>query len=404
MKDTAIHIQEYLMQNRAEMICFLKDLVGFESPSRDREAQKDILRFIQLKLNELSYRTTLFPGKETGGFLLAVPLVRTKGDPIQMMIGHCDTVWKKNTLQEMPVIEEENSISGPGVFDMKAGLTQMVFVAKAIKDLGLTPKVTPVLFINSDEEIGSHESTSAIRKLARISDRAFIMEPPLGRKGKLKTERKGIGKFTVTVKGKPAHAGLNPDKGVSAIVELSYQIQHLFRMNDFEKGITINVGMIEGGSSANVIAEESKAVVDVRVSNIEDAEFISREILSLKPVQMNSTVTVEGYFGRPPMEKTPRNRLLWRMARELGDQLGIDLQETSAGGGSDGNTTSQFTATLDGLGTTGEGAHARHEHIITDKLIERTALLGLLVLADPLKADSGTATRFKKEVQSKDNR
>jgi glutamate carboxypeptidase len=384
MREDALHIRKYLEENRSEMIGFLEDLVRFESPSRDKEAQKEILGYLAARLKELSLRTSLFPGRETGGFLLAVPQDRIKGSPVQLLIGHCDTVWPKNTLKEMPVIEKENSISGPGVFDMKAGLTEMVYVIKAIRDLGLQPEVTPVLLINSDEEIGSRESTSAIRRLARISDRAFVMEPPLGRKGKLKTERKGIGKFTVTVRGKPAHAGLNPDKGVSAIVELSYQIQHLFALNDFEKGITVNVGMIQGGSSANVIAEESKAVVDVRVSNMKDAEYISKEIMGLQPTRKETEVRVEGYFGRPPLERTARNRKLWSMARELGGLLDIDLEEASAGGGSDGNTTSQFTATLDGLGTTGEGAHARHEHIITDKLLERTALLALLTLSGPL--------------------
>ena len=400
MRDTARQIQEYLKENRVEMISFLKDLVAYESPSKDPEAQKLILGFLKKKLNELAFRVTLFPGRETGGFLLAAPVDRKKGRPVQLLIGHCDTVWKKDTLLEMPVIESEQSISGPGIFDMKAGLTQAIFVMQAIRDLGLSLRVTPVLLINSDEEIGSRESTSAIRRLAKIADRALIMEPPLGLKGKLKTERKGIGRFVVTVKGKPAHAGLNPGSGVSAIVELSYLIQKLFALNDFEKGITVNVGMIQGGSSANVIAEESSAVVDVRVSNREDAEYVKKEILSLSPEHKECEVLVDGYFGRPPMEKTPGNRKLWTMARKLGAELDLDLEEASAGGGSDGNTTSQYTATLDGLGTVGEGAHARHEYIITDKLIERTALLSLLVLSDPVsKKTTNNKARKKKQVK-----
>ena len=400
MRDTARQIQEYLKENRVEMISFLKDLVAYESPSKDPEAQKLILGFLKKKLNELAFRVTLFPGRETGGFLLAAPVDRKKGRPVQLLIGHCDTVWKKDTLREMPVIESEQSISGPGIFDMKAGLTQAIFVMQAIRDLGLSLRVTPVLLINSDEEIGSRESTSAIRRLAKIADRALIMEPPLGLKGKLKTERKGIGRFVVTVKGKPAHAGLNPGSGVSAIVELSYLIQKLFALNDFEKGITVNVGMIQGGSSANVIAEESSAVVDVRVSNREDAEYVKKEILSLSPEHKECEVLVDGYFGRPPMEKTPGNRKLWTMARKLGAELDLDLEEASAGGGSDGNTTSQYTATLDGLGTVGEGAHARHEYIITEKLIERTALLSLLVLSDPVsKKTTNNKARKKKQVK-----
>lgn len=387
MKETASHILNYLTESRFEMIAFLKKLVEYESPSGDPESQLEILGFLKKELEKIDYRTTIYPGRKTGGYLLAVPKERIKGRPIQLLLGHCDTVWKKSTLDEMPLVEEGENISGPGIFDMKAGLTQAVFVLKAIRELELQLRATPVLLINSDEEIGSFESTPAIRRLSRIANRAFVLEPPLGLKGKLKTQRKGIGKFVVTVRGKPAHAGLNPDKGVSAIVELSYQIQHLFALNDFEKGITVNVGMIQGGSSANVIAEESRAVVDVRVNNMADAELIRKEILSLRPKHAESEVIVHGDFGRPPMERTARNNRLWRMAREYGDLLGLHLEETAAGGGSDGNTTSQYTATLDGLGTVGEGAHARHEYIISDTLIERTALLALLVLSDPVKSD-----------------
>lgn len=400
MKDRARHIQEYLQERRPEMVKFLKHLVRFETPSQDPGAQLHILTFIGDKLKELSYKVNMYPGKETGGFLVAMPLTRKKGAPLQLLIGHCDTVWKRNTLSEMPIAEAENKLSGPGIFDMKAGLTQMIFTLQAIEDLGLTLSVTPVLFINSDEEIGSRESTSAIHKLARIADRALVLEPPLGLDGKLKTERKGIGRFTVTVRGKPAHAGLNPDKGVSAIVELSYQIQHLFALNDFERGTTVNVGMIQGGSSANVIAEESSAVVDVRVSNMEDARRIEREILSLKPKQKESEVLIEGYFGRPPMERTPRNRRLWSLAKDMGELLGLDLEEAAAGGGSDGNTTSQYTATLDGLGTTGDGAHARHEHIVTEKLVERTALLTLLVTAESLGAEGAKGKHMEQQEES----
>lgn len=398
MKDTARNIQEYLQENRMEMIDFLKKLVRFETPSGDRQAQSDILAFIESKLKDLSFKVNLYPGKETGGFLMAMPEQRKKDAPVQLLIGHCDTVWKKNTLAEMPILEEEGNLAGPGVFDMKAGLTQMIFAIEAARNLDLKLRVTPVLFINSDEEIGSRESTRAIRRLAKIADRALVLEPPLGLEGKLKTERKGIGRFTVTVRGKPAHAGLNPDKGVSAIVELSYQIQHLFGLNDFERGITVNVGMIQGGSSANVIAEESKAIVDVRVSNQEDALRIEKEIMSMKPRHDETEVIVEGYFGRPPMERTRENRKLWSLARDMGLLLGLNLEESAAGGGSDGNTTSQYTATLDGLGTTGDGAHARHEHIVIEKLTERTALLTLLITSGSLEEQELKITKKEKST------
>ncbi len=251
--------------------------------------------------------------------------------------------------------------------------------------------VTPIILINSDEEIGSRESTRMIKRLAKISDRAFVLEPPLGLEGKLKTARKGLGRFTITAIGKAAHAGLDPGKGVNAIVELSYQIQQLYAMNDFEKGITVNVGMIEGGISANVVAPESKAIVDVRVLNNIDGDTITKKIYALTPSMPNIQLRIEGGIGRPPMERTPRNQKLWHFAKDKASLMGLELEEAIAGGGSDGNTTSEFTATLDGLGTTGDGAHASHEFIFLEKLSERTALLTQLLISDTVDNEIRTA-------------
>lgn len=381
----ARHIEEYLMEHQKELMVYLKDLVRLESPSRDPDSQKELFNVLMSSFRSLGFHTCYFPGRKTGGYLYARPLTRSKGRNIQLLIGHCDTVWRKNTLTDMPILEANGKLSGPGVFDMKAGITQIVFAIKAIKQLGLEYKIDPVILINSDEEIGSFESTHAIRRISKIANRAFILEPPLGLEGSLKTARKGIGKFTISVRGKPAHAGLNPEKGVSAIVELSYHIQHLFALNDFEKGITVNVGMIQGGSSANVIAEESKAVVDVRVHNQIDADFIEQEIYAIKPKHNGTSLEVSGGFGRPPMERTERNQKLWLMAKNIGQEMNLELNQAIAGGGSDGNTTSMYTATLDGLGTVGDGAHARHEYIFKDKLIERTTFLAMLLLADEIE-------------------
>ena len=383
-KSEAKHIVNYLKENQESMILFLKKLVEAESPSKDASSQVKIISILKSALEKLDFYVMQMPGKNTGGYILARPHKRLKNNPIQLLLGHCDTVWETNTILTMPITQDKFTITGPGIFDMKAGLTQMIYSLRSIIDLKLKCPLTPVIIINSDEEIGSKESEKTIINISKIANRAFILEPPLGIKGKLKTARKGIGRFTLTVRGKPAHAGLNPDKGASAIVELSYHIQHLFSLNDFEKGITVNVGMIEGGTSANVIAAESRAVIDVRVNNNKDAKFISKEILSLKPINKDIELLVEGYFGRPPMERTNRNQKLWKMAKNLGELIDIELEESTAGGGSDGNTTSIFTATLDGLGTIGDGAHAKHEFIFTDKLIERTALLTLLLTANPL--------------------
>lgn len=376
----AKNILNYLEARRKAMLAFLEALVRTESPSRVASAQLPAFNLLTEKLRTLGYYAFHVPGRQTGGYLFARPLRRRKGRPLQLMVGHCDTVWSLGTLETMPVRQENGQMRGPGVYDMKAGLTQIVFALQTIREMGLEPDVTPVVLINSDEEIGSRESTTAIRRLARISKRAFIMEPPLGLDGKLKTARKGLGRFTLTVKGRAAHAGLDPEKGVSAIVELSHQIQQLFALNDAEKGITVNVGMIEGGVSPNVVAPESRAVIDVRVPTQADAARITQQILALKPLHPDVKLKIEGSIGRPPMEKTERNQALWQTARQKAEQMGLKLEEATAGGGSDGNTTSLYTATLDGLGTTGDGAHAAHEFIFTDQLTERTALLALLLL------------------------
>lgn len=373
-------IRFYLQKHRSSMEDFLRQLAETETPSKDPGSQEALFKLLIAKFGDLGFQYLRMPGRQTGGYLIAHPVRRHRHRPLQLLIGHCDTVWEKGTLQKMPVEKTNGRLKGPGIFDMKAGLTQMAFALQAIRALELPMEVTPVCLINSDEEIGSRESTPAIRRLARIAERAFVLEPPLGLDGRLKTARKGLARFTLTVRGKAAHAGLDPGKGASAILELSHQIQRLFALNQPEKGITVNVGMIEGGVAPNVVAPISKAVVDVRVPTQADAQRISKSILGLQPVTPEARVEVEGGFGRPPLERTPRNRRLWEKARLAGERLGLKLQEANAGGGSDGNTASLYTATLDGLGTTGDGAHALHEFIFLDQLLERTALLALLLL------------------------
>jgi glutamate carboxypeptidase len=264
---------------------------------------------------------------------------------------------------------------------MKGGLVQVILALKAIQHLNLEIALTPLIFVNADEEIGSRTSTRYIRWLARHADRAFIMEPAMGEDGKLKTERKGIGKFTVTVFGKAAHAGLDPESGISAILELSHVIQKLFAMNDADKGISVNVGTVDGGIQPNVVAPHSTAVVDVRVPTIDDGEEIRKRIYAIRPEVPGVRLRVDGGIGRPSMEATPRNQALWQQAKSIGSELGLELDHAMAGGGSDGNTTSQYTATLDGLGPVGDGAHAKHEFLFIDKTLERAALLAMLMLA-----------------------
>lgn len=366
------------------MQTLLEELVRMETPSREPETQGSIFERLEVEFRKLGYHTLRMPGHKTGGYLYARPLKRDKGQPIQLLLGHCDTVWKTSTLQEMPLITTNDKMKGPGIYDMKAGLTQVIYALRTITEMGLKIPLTPVVLINSDEEIGSFESTTTIKRLSRVAERAYVLEPPLGLDGKLKTARKGLGRFTVTVHGRAAHAGLDPGKGINAIVELSHQVQQLYAMNDFEKGITVNVGMIEGGVSANVVAPQSRAVIDVRVENLKDGEMITEKILGLKPILPDVKLEIEGGIGRPPMERNHRNQALWKLARARALSLGIELSEGLAGGGSDGNTSSLYTATLDGMGTPGDGAHARHEFIYREQLPERTALLALMLLAQPI--------------------
>jgi glutamate carboxypeptidase len=387
----AKEIITYLKDNHKPMLALLKEMVAIESPSNNKKALKNVIRFLRKELEQLGFYTLHVSGKNTGGYLYARPLIRKKNTPLQLLIGHCDTVWELQSIKDMPVVQSNGKLSGPGVFDMKAGIIQILFSLRAIKALQLDLAVTPIILINTDEEIGSHESTPIIKRLSKLVHRAFVLEPPLGLEGRLKTARKGVGRFTITVKGKAAHAGLDPQKGVNAIVELSHQVQRLYTMNDFDKGITVNVGLIEGGYASNVIAAESKATIDVRVYNIEDGAYITDRIHQLKPILDNVELRIEGRIGRPPMTQTSRNKHLWENAEANGKLIGLNLEQATAGGGSDGNTTSLYTATLDGLGTPGDGAHATHEFIFSDKLIERTALLTLLMLNDAATKNKTTS-------------
>jgi glutamate carboxypeptidase len=381
-------ILDYLIENRESMVDFLSRLVLAESPSTSPEAQALPLTILWEALDELHYEAKVVPGRESGGYLQAIPkehVPEIKGSddgvqPSQLLLGHCDTVWPLGTLKQMPLVVQDNIVRGPGVFDMKGGLTQMIFSLRALRDIGLSAVYVPKVLINSDEEIGSHESLPVILKLARQVKRAFILEPALGLGGKLKTARKGVGRFEIVAHGRAAHAGLDPGKGVSAVLALSYLVQNLHALNDPEKGISVNVGIIEGGLQANVIPPQCRAVVDVRVPTKEDARRLEETIFGLSAANHDIRLEITGRFGRPPLEPTPENQALWRTALRLGAELGTSLDQGIAGGGSDGNYTSLHTATLDGLGAVGDGAHADHEFIFIDKMIERTALLTLLLI------------------------
>ncbi len=382
----ALVIRQWLEDHTDEMVAYTCTLATIETPSIEPELHEPLFAHLRDTYRQIGYEVTRIPGRRTAGYFYARPPAHQRTRVHQLLLGHSDTVWPPGTLTTMPVERQGNKLKGPGVYDMKAGLAQMYFALRALHELGLTPSVTPLVCINADEEIGSPDTTLVIRRLAKVVNRALVFEPSLGLSGKLKTRRKGAGSFTIEIFGRAAHAGLNPEQGVSAILELAHIVQELNALNDPEHGITVNVGLVDGGIRTNVIAPYSRAVVDVRVPTREVAQRIGAAIRGLKPHQEGITLRISGGWGRPPMEKTPCNEALWNLARACGEVLGLELEEATAGGTSDANTTSQFTATLDGLGAVGDGAHAHHEYVCIDRMPERAALAALLVLCPPIQA------------------
>lgn len=384
----AAAIRSYFEEHLEEMVDFLESLVRFETPSTDPGTLGPALDFLSDALEETGVGVRRIRGRNTGGHLFGTLRGRRRGEAGQLLLGHLDTVWPVGTLETMPLVGADGRVAGPGAFDMKGGLTLMVFSLRAVRDLGLTLPATPVILVNSDEEIGSPESRRLVRRVSKRVARAFVLEPPLGPEGSLKTARKGVGRFTVTALGRAAHAGLDPERGASAILEISHVIQSLHAMTDLSRGVTVNVGIVEGGMRANVVAPEAVARVDLRIETSADAREMEAKIRALEPSVPGVRLEVEGGIEIPPLERTPRNRALWEAARRAAREMGIELTEALAGGGSDGNTTSRYTATLDGLGPVGDGAHATHEHIVAESLVERGALLTRL-LTWPVPAARG---------------
>ena len=383
-------VGDFLAERRDDIAGLLIELADLESPSLVPESQHPIQELVTRRLEAIGFVGRLFPGEETGGHLY---LSRkdaghaAEGAPVQLLLGHTDTVWPIGTVRDMPVEWDkgEDVIRGPGVFDMKAGIVQMVFALEALSELGLEPTVAPTIFLNSDEEIGSPESQGHVEQLAQASHRAFVLEPALGPEGFIKTTRRGVGRFDIRVVGRASHSGLAPGEGASAIQEMAHVIQGLHALTDPERGITVNVGTVSGGTVVNVVAAECRASVDVRVATRADGRWIKEVIRGLESTTPGTRLEIEVSLDRGPMEATPRNRVLFGAVQGCGRRLGLELEGAESGGASDGNTTSFYTATVDGLGAVGDGAHARHEHVLVSKLLKRTALLALILMMPPLE-------------------
>jgi glutamate carboxypeptidase len=378
-------LHTWLEDRVAEMAALLERMVAVESPSTDPATMPPLLDLVEEEFAALGFTSRRVPGVRTGGWTVAHRAADDAAGAPQLLVGHLDTVWPVGTIATRPPPRAVDGVlRGPGAYDMKAGIVQLLFALRAIDALGMATSVPPVVLCTTDEEIGSRESTPAVVALARRADRAFVLEPSLGPTGRVKTARKGVGRFTVTVRGRAAHAGLEPGAGASAILELAHVIQALFALNDPAAGVTVNVGTIDGGLRPNVVAPVSSATADVRVATHADAARVEAAFEALAPTTPGTTLTIEGGFGRPPMERTEGTARLWELVAAAATELGLDLEEGLAGGGSDGNTTAALTPTLDGLGAVGGGAHAEDEHVLLDRLAERAALLGALLVAGPV--------------------
>ena len=300
---------------------------------------------------------------------------REKAEGQVLLLGHFDTVWPVGQLKKMPFREVDGRLHGPGIFDMKSGIAISMLALRALDELGVEAQSRVVMLWTTDEEIGSGTSRAVIEEEARRSRAVLVLEPSLPG-GAAKTSRKGVGEFELVVHGVSAHAGLDPGKGASAIHELARQILNLEALQNLDRGITLNVGVIAGGSRPNVVAERASARVDVRVQTMADAARLESAIRALHAAHPAVRLEISGAVDRPPLERSPGVVRLYERAARIAVALGRDLQEGAAGGGSDGNFTAALgVPTLDGLGPQGDGAHALNEHVLVDDLTWRAAFL-----------------------------
>jgi glutamate carboxypeptidase len=370
----------WAQSKQKEIVAFLREMVLSESPSDDPGSITRFAQLIEDHVHDIA-RVRLRKGGSYGPHIQCrfdLPGKRKQGQILAL--GHSDTVYPMGTLVRMPFREKDGRLWGPGVFDMKGGIAFFVYAMRALKELDIACKRSVLLQLNSDEEIGSPSSRPLTELEARRSVAVLVLEPSAGAEGKVKTGRKGVGDYTVTVRGKAAHAGLDFAAGANAIVELARQIETIAGFTELDRGLTVNPGIISGGTRTNVVAEMAQVEVDFRISRSEDANRLEKKFQKLKPFDKRCSITVSGGLNRPPLERTREVVGLFRKARALAAEIGVDLGETSVGGGSDGNLTAALgVPTLDGIGAVGDGAHTPAEYILVNRIADRTALLARIV-------------------------
>ena len=364
-----------------ETLDLLRAMVEIDSPSDNKTAVDRCVAFVAERCSVLGGRVRLHRQKEFGDLLEArFGPQKSKRKPV-FLLGHLDTVWPLGTLKGMPFSVAGGRVSGPGVLDMKGGVAMAMTAIAILREQQILTRPV-VMLLNSDEEVGSNVSRTLTEKLAQQCEAVYVLEPAQGLAGAYKTARKGVGNYSIRVTGVAAHSGVDFERGHSAIVELARQIEQITRFTELDRGITVNVGTVQGGTRSNVIAAEAHAEVDVRIAKTKDAARIDRRFRSLRVFDSKCSLHVEGGLNRPPMERTRGTVALYKRAAKHARTLGFVLEEAATGGGSDGNFTSALgVPTLDGMGAVGEGAHALHESLLLEHMAPRTALLAAM-LAD----------------------
>jgi glutamate carboxypeptidase len=379
----ARQILDALQTRQAEVESFIQSLVEVESPSGDMEGSRAVVDLLDQAASGLSCVDAIerIDVPDFGQHLVIKAFQRREKQIL--MVGHTDTVHSRGSLSERPWRREGGKIYGPGIFDMKANCALAIEVLRTLVELQATPAYGVSIVLTCDEEVGSLSGWPLIEKVAKTQPArcAFVMEPPASA-GRVKTGRKGTGIFAIKVEGKAAHAGLEPEKGASAILELARQTEQLHAINLSGSGITLNVGVVRGGTRSNVVAAEAQGEIDVRFSTEAESQEIERILSSLKPIDERTKVFVSGGINRPPMERTAAVIELFEKARAIGADIDFDLGEAQVGGASDGNFLAAMgIPVLDGLGISGDGAHAVHEHIEADDIARRGALIGGLLMS-----------------------
>jgi glutamate carboxypeptidase len=370
------HLLEFCEARTDWLLDTIEALVTAESPSTDKGAVDRCGRELAGRLQAMGAAVELLPQREAGDHIRAA----WPGEGLQvLLLGHFDTVWQVGQLARMPIRREAGRLYGPGVFDMKAGIAIGMLAVRAVREAAGTPGPRIVMLWTADEEVGSITSRAVVEAEAARSAAVLVLEPALPG-GTVKTRRKGCGEFLLRVRGVAAHAGVDPGSGASAVHELARQIVAIEALQDFEAGVSVNAGVIGGGTRSNVVAEEAWAQIDVRVPTRQDGDRLTAAMQGLRPLTPGTSIELSGGFGRPPLERTAGVARLYEQARAVAETLGRPLAEGGTGGGSDGNFTAALgVPTLDGLGAVGDGAHAAYEHVIVADLGWRAALVaGLL--------------------------